>query len=479
MSWPIAVALASAAFNGIVGALAYVRARGQSLYRSFAVLGFSFAFWSLAYVRVWPDFDDQVWMRILFTPLAWLPGAGLSFVWSYTGLPEESRKRRTVPLYAAGLLALGLLWGGRISLLQFRAAFIFSGIPIFALALGLLFNHWRRALDAEEKNRRGYLLLATAIAVVGGFTDFLPAAGVPFLALANLSLMVYSIIVLMAISRHHLLDLRSALGQALGLGLASLLLGGLLTLLAWLTREMEGRLFLNFFVVSLLLVAVLPPLWERYNSAFNRWFFSRQTRRERDLEGLERSLDGVWEIEGIESAVRAAVRSAWGAEAELLWENKALRGLEGGSALSPELRDALKGDSSPSTAAVLRRTPEAGELGGLLEAMRRRAAEAVVPVPRDGELVAAVFVGAPSQGYFDLFAVRWLRRLGQSIARGALGGARPRPPARRPSGPAGHAIGRHRPRGAKPPERHPGCGRAPSQGQPGHGPRAIPGHPGR
>ncbi|MEK7745606.1 MAG: histidine kinase N-terminal 7TM domain-containing protein, partial [Elusimicrobiota bacterium] len=423
MSWPIAVALASAAFNGIVGALAYVRGREQSLYRSFSLLGFSFAFWSLAYVRVWPDFDDRLWMRLLFTPLAWLPGAGLSFVWSYTGLPEESRKRRTAPLYAAGLLALGLLWGGKITLLQFRAAFIFSGLPIFALALGLLFAHWRKAQDAEEKNRRGYLLLATAIAVIGGFTDFLPAAGVPFLSLANLALMLYSVIVLLAISRHHLLDLRSALGQALGLGLAALLLGALLTLLAWLTRAMEGRLFLNFFLVSLLLTAALPPLWERYNAAFNRWFFSRQARRERDLEALERALDGVWELEGIESAVKGAVRSAWGAEAELLWENKALRGIESPASLPAGLRAPLGAEPAPSTLAVLRRgRAESGGPGGrdaVLETMEARAAEAVVPVLREGELIAAVFVGAPSQGYFDLSAVRWLRRLGQSIARAA------------------------------------------------------------
>ena len=49
MRWPITIALVSALCNAAIGVLAYVRGRRDSLYRSFSLLGFSFAFYSLAF----------------------------------------------------------------------------------------------------------------------------------------------------------------------------------------------------------------------------------------------------------------------------------------------------------------------------------------------------------------------------------------------------------------------------------------------
>ncbi|MBI4425306.1 MAG: hypothetical protein HY554_16370, partial [Elusimicrobia bacterium] len=420
MSWPIAVALASASFNGVIGCLAYLRAGslplGASLYRSLALLGFSFSFWSIAYIGAWPDFDDPLWMRILFTPLAWLPGAMLSFVSSYTGAPEASRRRRAWPLYGAAALALGLLWSGKVSIDGFRLGFVAAAFPLFCLGLGLLFLHWRRAEDLDERNRRGYLFAASLIAVAGGLSDFLPELGVPMPPLANPALMLYSLLVLKAIEDHHLLDLGEAAGQAgalLGVSLGS---AAFLTGLAWLTRKLEGPLFLNFFVMSLALLAAIPPVWERVNRAFTRWLFARQSRRDRALDALERSLEGVSGADAVAGAAAALVREAWGTSAELLWAPRTLRGLSAGPALPEPLRQALAAEEEPVTAAGLRRSGDASD-ARLLAALEARRAEAAVPVRREGELVAALLIGKPALGFFDLAAVRSLRRLGAALGR--------------------------------------------------------------
>lgn len=416
MSWPEAVALASALLNGLLGASAYVRGRSHSLYRSLAVLSFSFSFWSIAYLRCWPDFDDPLWTRMLFTPLAWLPGAALSFISSYIGVPDRERRRRCWPLYAISLAALALLWTGRIALDDFRLGFAALGFPIFAAGIVQLFRHWRRAEDPDEKNRRGYLLAASFIAVAGGLTDFMPL-GAPVLPLANPALTAYSAIVLMAIERHHLLDLGEAARQAgvlLGISLAS---AAFLSFLAWATRLVEGQLFLNFFVLSLALLAVIPPIWERVNRAFTRWLFSQQTRRDRSIEDLERSLEGARSAGEVAGLATEAVRDAWGASSEVLWVPRALRGLEASSALPEALRKALAAEPAPVTTSALKRLGPLAD-PALLEALSSRAAEAAVPITRDSDLVGALLVGRPANGFFDLGALRTLRRLGAALGRG-------------------------------------------------------------
>ncbi len=416
MSWAIAVALASAALNGIIGALALVRRRDRAVYRSLAVLGISFSFWSLAYVRAWPEFLDPFWMKMLFTPLSWLPAAALSFVWSFTGLPESKRRWRTWPLFAAGLLALGLLWGGVIGLDRYRAAFVLAGAPVFGMALVLLFNHWRASPPGDERNRRAYSFAASLIAAVGGHTDFLRYYGYAEMNLANVSLMAYSVLVLLAIGRHHLLDLRSALRQAAALIAVSLALGGLLTGLAWLTRRVEGQLFLNFFLVSLALVALLPEVWRRLNLEFTRRFLVVQTRRERVLEEFEARLEGASSLAAAAVAAAEAVRSAWSAGARVQWSSRELRGVEGGEPLPEIVRQFLAADPAVHTLQVLARSESPAEME-LAEALRQLGAEAVSPIIREGELAGALLVEKPVEGYYDLAAVRWLRRLGLALGR--------------------------------------------------------------
>ena len=408
MTWPIAVALLSAGCNGAIGVLAYLRGRSSSLYRSFSVLSFSFAFWSLAYLTAWPELDDPFRMKLLYTPLAWIPGATLSFVWSYTGLPESSRRRRVVPLYLAGYALLGMLWTQTIALRTYRIAFLAGGVPIFALGVALLFLHWLKAQEPAERNRRGYLLAATCIAVAGGLSDFFHLAKVHFPGPGNLSLMLYSLIVLAAIGRHHLLDLRAATGRALIMGAASVLLSLALSGIAWLTHKVEGPLFLNFFLLSLTLLALIPPLWERLDRAFGRWFSAREARRDRAIAVLERSLEGTSDLSTIDSKASEAVHEVWGAGCEVLWALRSLRGLEGGAPL-PESLASLLADAPP--VATLDSLARDDRTAALRQVLLDRHADALVCVRREGELVGAAFLGAPLEGFYDLAAVRWLERL--------------------------------------------------------------------
>jgi len=416
LAWPIMAALVSAGLNGVIGTLALVRSRGQVLYRALGLMSLSFSLWSLAYVRCWPDFSDPFWMSVMFSPLAWLPGASLDFVWTFTQLPPEKRRLRTLPLYTAGLTVLVLLWLGRVSLQQYRAAFILGGLPIFGLALGLLAVHWWKAPNRSERNRRGYLLLASAIAVAGGFTDFLPAYGIPFLSLANVALVAYSLLVLAAIQRHHLLDLRAAAGQAAALIGAAGLLGLLMTVLASLTVMAEGALFINFFVMSLGLLWGLPPVWKGLNRAFNRPYQAMQEARERGLESLERALEEASSLDVIERAARGAVESVWGASSCLLLDGSELRDIPSDRRLDEAFKEALEADPQVHTAAGLERGAHARHQR-LLQLLHRRGMRAVVPVMRGDRLAGALLIGQPGKAYFDLSGVRWLRRLGKALER--------------------------------------------------------------
>ncbi|MBI3298375.1 MAG: hypothetical protein HYZ75_09450 [Elusimicrobia bacterium] len=412
MSWAVGAALASTALNAVIGSLAWARGRRRPVYRSLALMSLSFALWSGAYCLAAPDFDDPLWVRLLFTPLAWLPGASLSFAWSFTGLDPAARRRRTVPLYLAGTLALGLMWAGRISLQQYRAAFIVGGLPVFAAAIGLLTLHWWRAAEAAERNRRGYLAVAAWLAVIGGFTDFLPNIGVPFLGMANVALMAWSLLVLAAIERHHLLDLGDAARQAGALLAGSAVLGLVVTLLEWSTRRLGGNLFVTLFLTSALAVAVLPPLWDRFVGSAGKLLSARQARLDRALTELERKLEAGGDLAAAEALARAVVETLWGARAAVHWEPRELGGLKAPSL--PDELAAVLGDREDSfTAAALRREGDSA-LTGRLEA---RGFEAGVPIKRDGARAGWLFVSAPSEGYYDLAALRALSRMAAALGR--------------------------------------------------------------
>lgn len=414
-TWPILIALASAALNGSIGALAYARGRSQPLYRSFAIMGLSFALWGIAYAGAWPEFADPFWMNLLFSPLSWLPAAILSFVWCYTGLPEKDRRKRTVPLYAAGLLLLGMLWSGAVTLDAYRVTFFIFLFPSIAACVGLLVLHWRKAEDLDERNRRGYMVAAALIAAAGSISDFAPymhLRGVP--PLANVSLMLYSLIVLLAITKHHLLDLSSAARRAGVMIGASLALSLLMSVLAWVTSHFEGPLFLNFFLLSLALLAILPPAWERLNRSATRFFFARQYKRDQALEKLEKALEGAASTETIEKACALAAQEAWAANARLLFLPRSLRGLEAAQVLPEGLQRSL--GTEPATLAGLQRQNDAASLA-LLEAIKQDKAEAAAPVYREGELVAALLLGAPAQGFYDSASLKTLSRFSQAISR--------------------------------------------------------------
>jgi len=420
VSWPVAVAFGSAFLNGVIGALAYLRARGAPIYRSLAILSFSFSFWSISYLRNWPDFDDPLWMKILFTPLAWMPAAGLSFILSYTGMPDRDRRQRCWPLYGLAAIALVGLWSGRIWLEAYRVGFVFVAFPVFTTGIVVLYRHILRAEDPDERNRRMYLFAATVIAVFGGLTDFIPKVSSPIPALANPALMAYSLIVLMAIERHHLMDLREAAGQAGVLLGVSLFSAAFLSGLAWLTRKVEGPLFLNFFMLNLGLLLAIPILWERINRSFTRWVFVQQSRRDRALDALDRGLEGAADLGVVAEAAAEMVREAWGTSCELLWVQRALRGLQSRAVLPERVRAALAEAPEPATAAGLRRSFGSAD-ADLLAALRERRCEAVVPVLREGELIGALLIGPPAQGLFDAAALKSLNRLGASLARAVRG----------------------------------------------------------
>ena len=417
MSWPVIVAASSAVLNAVIGVLSWARGRRRPVYRALALMSLSFALWSMAYCLAAPAFEDPLWMKLLFTPLAWLPGASLSFVWSFAGLDPGARRLRTVPLYLAGYLALGLMWAGRISLQQYRAAFIVGGLPIFAAAVGLLTVHWRRAEDPAERNRRGYLAAAAWIAVLGGFTDFLPSLGVPFLAVANIALVAWSLLVLAAVERHHLLDLGDAARRAGLLLAASGLLGLAVTALEWATRRLGGSLFVTLFLASLAALAGLPALWDRFVGAAGRLLSARQARLERLLGELERQLDAAAELEPARKAVSETSRLLWGAESTVVWLPGGLRGMDAPAAHRP-LAGLLRARDEAFTSAALRREGAAE----LLEALEAAGFEAGAPIRRDGETAGWLLAPAPSEGYHDLAALRALGRMAAALGR-ALGRA--------------------------------------------------------
>ncbi len=410
----ILLSLLSAFLNSSIGALAYVRGRGQPLYRAFAIMGLSFGLWNIAFAGAWPDFNDPFWVRLMFSPLTWLPAAILSFVWCYTGLPEGTRRKRTVPLYAVGALLLGMLWSQGISLDAVRLAVLMSLFPSISLCLGLLWRHWLRASDPAERNRRGYMLTAALIGSLGTITDIAPYIGLPPLPrLAAVSLMAYSIIVIAAVTKHHLLDLSAAVSRAALMIGSAFALSLLMSALAWVTSRFEGPLFLNFFLLSLILLAFLLPAWERVNQALSRVFFKRQFEREQAIDRLESRLEAALDARGIAEAASEMIRQAWSAEARLLFVPRSLRGLETAASLPEGLPVLLAGRLEPATIASLQREAAVA----LAECLRRNQAEAVVPIRREGELVGALLLGAPAEGFYDAASLRALSRAAHDLSR--------------------------------------------------------------
>jgi signal transduction histidine kinase len=223
-------------------------------------------------------------------------------------------------------------------------------------------------------------------------------------------------IVLTAIEKHYLLDLRSAARRAGVLISASTLLALLLTGLAALTANFEGPLFLNFFVLSLALVFLLPIVWERINRGFNQLVFLRQAGHERALERLERSLEGTSRLEAVEEAVSAAVKKMWGAQADILWVREALRGIEARDTLSEDIRSILVTSPQVYTVPGLKRESDETLLS-LCAWLEKRGSRAIAPILREEQLVGVIVASAASQGFYDLSDLRGLRRIGVSAGR--------------------------------------------------------------
>ena len=95
--------------------------------------------------------------------------------------------------------------------------YFFNTILVFVLIQYLLYIRMVRTNSHIEKNRLRYVLVGTAIVVLGAITNFLPSFGVTIYGLGNLGSLFFVTFIFISIYKHRLMNIQLALTKALSI----------------------------------------------------------------------------------------------------------------------------------------------------------------------------------------------------------------------------------------------------------------------
>lgn len=221
-----------------------------------------------------------------------------------------SQMERTFYGYAP---AQGALW-------PFYLVFVYS---CALLSLKNICSVYQRPTSQSQRNRAGYLILGTALALACSITDHLPLTGVPTYPLGLVGYMLLAMLASVALLQSRLLDIRMALRRAMGFLLVISFMGGLYVLVSFVLHLTVGTDFLTLSIaISIGLMVLgyvtLSPLLDRVQDGFERLFYRRRWEPLQDLYRFTTETKNITDLNLLARSVVLLVKRAMEADPVLL-----------------------------------------------------------------------------------------------------------------------------------------------------------------
>jgi two-component system sensor histidine kinase HydH len=407
--WNETIPLLAASANLLVGFFVIVNGPDRPIHRTFATLmGLSFL-WNFG-TFLFATTGDPFWHRFLTLGSALLPVAVMRFTFLYLGVDPRARVAWTRLLLLLSSVLFVLALTPLFDTLGFRMGFTLYVVAILCGIAILVYRHYARARVPLEHHRLGYLLAALVITAGAACLDAGRDLGLPMVRLANLASLFTSVILMLAILRHRLLDIQVVLRGSLIFAVLVVMAVPLHSLLYATQHAVSlGTVATEVFLLLIATTVIFP--WT------TRWAQTRLTRavlgprsgrrallrrmRSRTSEGdartedlrdpLARAMEGLtasWILlarEGSDGSPQAVIAHGQGCPGDALLASVYLvaEGID-----QPIYRSEVaihEAQSGPADKACA-------------QAMEPAAAELLAPLRLGGELRAILLVGPPRDG---------------------------------------------------------------------------------
>ncbi|MFC1907244.1 ATP-binding protein [Chloroflexota bacterium] len=167
------------------------------------------------------------------------------------------------------------------------------------LAIVNLLLAYKKAKRYILKNRYLYILVGFLAMALGAAFDFLPLLGLPVYPGSIIGAIIFCLLTTIAIVRYALLDIRIIVRKGTAYitmsSLTALLYAGAVILINRFLEERVER-FVTYFVLLVLGIVLLQPLWQRMQRLVDWWFYGN---RYSHLNTLQQLMNKTYSLEDL------------------------------------------------------------------------------------------------------------------------------------------------------------------------------------
>lgn len=215
--------------------------------------------------------------------------------------------------------------------LLFRVLDLWNVVLILCLVLGLLslIHRYRQASGVERQQLKWFVFGLGLIPFSVAFDSLAYAIGDPVMIRVSdildvLSVLVFPVILVIAITRYHLFDIdfiirRTLLYSALTLTLGLIYLGSVLLMQNLFTQRFGQQPSIIIVISTLLIAALFQPLRRRFQEIIDQRFYRGKYNAEQTLETFSARLRNEVDLSRISSGLVAAVEENIQPEFTHLW----------------------------------------------------------------------------------------------------------------------------------------------------------------
>ncbi|MCJ7716722.1 MAG: HD domain-containing protein [Anaerolineales bacterium] len=278
--------------------------------------------WSLAAFLIYVDEPrSEFWFRMM---VSIQPGMMISiFAFARTNINVRNIWDTVVVLFGIGIIALSLIPNLLVSNFHLESGIIISdltpytyipAIPGFILifySIATLIGSYRRSNDPIQQNRLLYLILGIGVMILGNTLNFTPLRKYPIDIAANA---ITAIIIVYAILRYQLLDIRVVIRQGMVYSIPTIIIGTIYFLIITLSLNIfhiysGGEIFLLSLVVAVVTAMVAEPLRLRAQKIIDRMFFREKYDSQVMLQTLSSRAASVLDLYQITNMILEKVTS--------------------------------------------------------------------------------------------------------------------------------------------------------------------------